>query len=574
MLERRPFYRRIQFWQFIIPLVFLVLWGIAFWNELEFAWTWVSRGFRFSSDPEVLPVERALLQVAVLTIVSLVLYFLLAMFVTSQFVLPVRSWGDRLRVFQRLVYYFFGVHGPAAAVAEGEQVATPEELRSSRPGVIFVDLASAVVLERQNFILRAQERRNSPLAFLRRLFSRRLRRLNTAPAVPNARAAGPGIVFTQAGERLRGVVSLRRQIRVRPNTRAFTRDGFEVSGTVVTIFTLGEPPDVIRVIYDGEELPENLKAITLGERLAQAPGQELLRRQQFVERLNADELDDADRREVHRFASSQTSTPEPPPPPARPVMTPYVFDQKRVFDAVFGGARLLNENRVEDWTDLPARVAVETFHNMISVKAYDELYRPDDPVAFPLFTDFRPRFLRAVRNQGVLSFQFIRRRDGQPITEGMAWNEADLEIYPVMPLTNARILRNRGIKVNLASFAELRPTNELVLQQRLDTWRARWQGEASIGRAPFDREVILAYAQERALAQKDIVQVLYPQLNQPAQTADAIAVGVLQSLEGYAADRNTRALLPRNTLDLFRSLGHWLPMRYPLPPGRDERDDA
>lgn len=576
MLENRPFFRKVQFWQYVVPLLFLLLWVLAFWHELEFVGTWVRDGFRLSSDPEVFPAERDQLQIAALAVVSLILYFLLAIFVTSQFVLPLQAWGDRLRVFKRLLYYFLGVHGPAAAVQEGEQVANPEELRSSRPGVIFVDLASAVVLERQTYILRTQGRRNSPLARLVRLFSRRQRRISTAAATPNARAAGPGIVFTQAGERLRGVVSLRKQFRTRPNTRAVTRDGFEVSGTMVCIFTLGEPPDVIRVMYDGAETPENLKAIELRERLVQPPGQPISQQEQYVHRLIAEELDEPDRREVHRFAGAQMFTPAPPAPPVRPVMTPYVFDQKRVFDAVFGGARLLNENRVEPWTDLPIRVAVEIFHNMISLMKYDDLYRPDEPDDFPLFTEFRPRFMRAVRNQGVLSFQYIRRRDRQPITEGMTWNEAELEIYPVTPLTNSKILRNRGIKINVASFSELRPTNQLVLQRRLDTWQARWQGEASLGRAPFDRQVILSYAQERAQVQSEIIQMLYPQLNRPSATSDAIAVSVLQALEGFAADRNTRALLPRNTIDLFRSLNRWLPapprQGPPLPPERDEGD--
>ena len=116
--------------------------------------------------------------------------------------------------------------------------------------------------------------------------------------------------------------------------------------------------------------------------------------------------------------------------------------------------------------------------------------------------------------------------------------------------------------------------NPLVLQQRLDTWRASWQRETSFQRGSSEYNVILTYAQERARAQQDIVQMLYRELDQPARSADAIEISVLQALEGFASNSGTRALLPKTTLDLFRTLGQWLPMGLPPPPRREEGDDA
>ncbi len=344
---------------------------------------------------------------------------------------------------------------------------------------------------------------------------------------------------------------------------------------MLCIFTLGESPDVIRVTYVGEPKPENLVAITVDEKKdeREVNGKKSGKKIKYVKGLNPDELDEADKKEIHRTVSNSQQFPEPPQRPARSVVTPYIFDEKRVFDAVFGGARLLKEDSVEEWTDLPAKVAVEIFHNMVSLKAYDELYRPDDLAAFPLLSDFRPLFSRTVRNLGVLSYQFIRRRDGQPVTKDMLWDEQELEIFPVLPLVNSKILRDRGIKVIVASFPEIRPSNPLVLQQRFETWRARWQGEASIVRAPFDREVILSYSQERAKAQQEIIQLLYPRLNGTFASSEVIAYGVLQSLEGYAADQNTRRLLPQDTIAMLWSLRNWLPPdqpQLPAPEGGDE----
>jgi hypothetical protein len=157
--------------------------------------------------------------------------------------------------------------------------------------------------------------------------------------------------------------------------------------------------------------------------------------------------------------------------------------------------------------------------------------------------------MRTVRNQGVLNYQVVRRKDGNPITVGMVWDPNEMEIGPVRRLENSKVLRDRGIKVVVATIPELTPINQQVLNRRFDTYQARLQGEASRARAPFDREVILTYAQERAQAQKEILEKLSPLIRDNAANSGVIAHALLQTLEGYASDRNTRELLSQNTLE-------------------------
>jgi hypothetical protein len=362
------------------------------------------------------------------------------------------------------------------------------------------------------------------------------------------------LVFTTGGERIRGMVSLRRQARIQPNVTTLSRDGFEVSATVVTIFSLGEPPEVVRVGYapaapddPNPFRPENLRAIQVDEKTNTIQG-------------FRDELDLADQREVHLFAQRTNPAPRPRRGRERRLQprSPYHFDPERVFKAVYSDARRISDDSVENWLDMPLRVAVETFHNMLASVRYTDLYMPKDPKAFPLFQEFRPQFGRAVRNQGVLSFQLILRKDDLPLAVGQTWEENDLEIFPVQPLRSTKVLRDRGIRVIAATFSELKPVKPEVRQQLLDYWRARRDHQADLTRAPYDYQEIMVQARARALAQRDIVESLHKVLEDTSITSETMAVQVLQALESFAKDPATETLLPGETLSMLSNLHEWL----------------
>jgi hypothetical protein len=168
--------------------------------------------------------------------------FFFWLFFFSQFVLPVRSLNDRLRVYQRLWLFIRGQHGPAYFIENGEANPPKGEYKREGPGVIVLDTASAAVL-------RTDQRFTRPV--------------------------GPGLVFTKHNEYLesnKAVVDLRLQKqtigpsldlegqqaalnsgdpariaalqRERMETRALTRDGIEIIPKISVYFKLDAPPGV------------------------------------------------------------------------------------------------------------------------------------------------------------------------------------------------------------------------------------------------------------------------------------------------------------------------------------------
>ena len=294
MLNRPPIYRQAGFWLVLIPIVLIAVWFYLFSAELIYTYTWWVNPEAFTARVDFSQSElNRSIAVIVLSLTAFPVYLVFSLWTVSQFVLPVTQPTDRLNVFIRLLLFLTGRHGPAVFIREGILRGTPEEVQSSRPGVVFVDLNSALVLEGQSFIadtggrVTAQERR--------RRAHRGLETGSDQPAPMQSgmvRVAGPGIVFTEAGERIRGVVSLRRQFRIQLNTHSITRDGFEVSAHIVAIFSLGEPEEVLRLGYFGER-PDDIRSLQVDE------GRKLLRG-------SRDELEHADKLEVHRFYQHHT----------------------------------------------------------------------------------------------------------------------------------------------------------------------------------------------------------------------------------------------------------------------------
>ncbi len=558
MLNPKPIYRTAGFWRRVVPGVLVLLWIILFWRDLAVLYTFIANGAIPPIDPiQQFELVRAVLAI-MLTFLGLGVYYTISLWLVSQFVLPVQTATERRLIYERIIRYLSSAHGAAVFIREGQIVGSMAELQSSLPGVAFVDTKSAIVLERQPFISQTGGRVGRHLPLSNRVLQS-VENIVEGPQVsPNAlaRAAGPGLVFTSAGERIRGVVSLRQHVRAQPNVRSMTKDGFEVAATIVAIFSLGEPPEVIRVGYTLDNAndpdpyrPENIRAIQVDDKTKKIS--------RFVE-----ELDLPDQREVHNYA--QRAQPAVFPQGARQAArskvqnTPYLFDPDRVFRAIYSDARRTNDDGVESWVDLPLRVAIETYHNAIATVRYADLYMPENPNDFPMVQSFRPRISREVRNQGVLSYQFVRHKNGQPFLIGEVWNEADLEIYPVQPLRGSKVLRDRGIRLIVTSFAEISPVNPVIRQQLLDFWRSKHQREADLVRVHYDVEEIQIRAHARALAQRDIVMSLKGILENTSITSEAMAFQVMQALEQFAKDPATEQLLPHEALGMMNNLHNWI----------------
>lgn len=161
------------------------------------------------------------------------------LFFFSQFVLPVRKLDDRWRIYQRLLLYIQGGHGPAIFIENGKIRQRKGEIKREGPGVVILDSASAAVLRKDDTF---------------------------------NRAIGPGITFTEKKEYLEGdkaVVDLRIQKgrigpflssdaskgisedeparleiqqRQRMETRALTRDNIELVPKIFVYFKIDAQP--------------------------------------------------------------------------------------------------------------------------------------------------------------------------------------------------------------------------------------------------------------------------------------------------------------------------------------------
>jgi len=96
----------------------------------------------------------------------------------AQFVLPVRSAADRQKIFDRLITYLFGGHGPAMFIRDGILIKREGEEQKRGPGVLWLDSASAAVIR-------------------------------TSTAIK--RTIGPGVHFIENKEFIAGIVDLHEQ---------------------------------------------------------------------------------------------------------------------------------------------------------------------------------------------------------------------------------------------------------------------------------------------------------------------------------------------------------------------------
>ncbi len=515
-------------------LFFAIIFLIAFWNEIRWLF-----GADLAETKDVLDPAFFILYVIFAG------FFLVALLwiglISFQALLPItdfiRNPGQCLieayRTAWHLSLYILRLHGPAVSVKDGKVNETAEDLnRKNRPGVVVVDFNSAVVLEELNpppGMARLGDLLQSTLLEVLWLLD--------PPKSPRVR--GAGIVFTRPRERIRGVVDLRKQFRMEKEVRCYTREGIELFANVNAIFTIGQDPDILQVTYVGEHRPENLRVVTMESK---ATGF------QRITGFN-DELDGADREEIHRYLESRPGF-EPYTP--LPNTAEQRFDQDRVFAAVSAQARN-GKQEVIPWDQLPTRVAAGFYREQLIRVNYDELYDiKEEKTQFPL-PEYKSKLRLAMRNNGILAFRYIKHRSGALI-KNRVYREEELYVSAVRALTNSKVLRDRGIKIIASSFGELVPVNEAVYLQRLNAWRTAWEREMELSQANHELEALRIRGRAHAQAQQDLWRSLRQIFDQRDFSDEALALRVLQTLDQAAADPRTRALLPAHTIDLLDKL--------------------
>jgi hypothetical protein len=365
------------------------------------------------------------------------------------------------------------------------------------------------------------------------------------------------VVFLRAYERVRGVADLRPQIRLRFKVATHTRDGIEVESLVFTLFTLGQLPEVLKVTYEGDPIPDNIRVISIYHAEVPIPGTD--GKQRLVQRVNVllDDLDPDDKREIHRNVQKFKNNPVEKIPGEKIYESsqtgPFLFDAHRVFDAIASKPYDVDEREIKEWTELPAHAAAGLFRNLVSQEYYDNLYKPSDPQEYPI-SELKQRFSKHMRNQGVLAYQYFENSDGSPIQVGQDWVVGEMDSMPVRDLRTPKLLRARGIKVIAAGFGELTPTHEDVSQYLTRYWQSEWQREEMIQQSEFELEAMRIRNMARLDAQTDIVNSLTMILKDSTYSREALAFRALQALERAAADPKMRGLLPEETIRMMERI--------------------
>ncbi len=443
---------------------------------------------------------------------------------------------ENLRTAWHLILYITRQHGPAVFVRDGKAVETEEDQTRIGPGVLVIDYNSAAVLEEQI----SPPGMIGPLINMLQQF---LTKLGLADPYQSPRTTGQGIVFTRTRERIRSVVDLRQQSRSKPNVKAYTRDGIELSTNLWVLFTIGQEPEVLHVTLHGERRPDNIQVLSI-----QPTPDGMVQ----INLLSEQELSPEDRQSVHQLTRSANRLPfqflsDPSPLP--------VYDTGRVFAAVASEAR--SKNYTRPWDDLPIQIATEIFRELLTHINYDQLYRPNQDHAFPL-VDIKNDFQNSVRNSGLLSFRMLYHRNNNMIVDGI-YSPADLLATDIinLPASRSTVLRERGIKVISSGFTDLNPP-PAIYNQHLDSWKSNWERETRVINAGHELEAMRIRSRAKAQAQQEIIQSLSGILSMEGQTGEALAIRVYQALESIAADQQTQLLLPAETTNLMRNLHDWL----------------
>lgn len=527
-------------WQRISRLFILAwfLWKFRF----EIGWLiWSPVNFYFLQIPFPSEFQKSL-GILTLWILFIAFIYIFYIFWFVQFVLPVTKFQDRFKAFGRFLTHAVSrgkEHGPALFVRNGIQNATIEELEKPKPGVAFLDMRSAITLDKQ-----LNDDENDEGGKLKRVKFLSFKR--TKPI--NIRVAGPGLVFTEKKERISGAVDLRTQSRNRKEVFADTRDGIRVGTMVFANFTIGQPPDILDVCLGGSRM-DQVFVIEWEEN--QPSGMKK------VKGLSP-ELDPDDDAEIVKFIHTYPNPSSAAPSDVAEKKYPFTFDAKRIEQSIYTETHLYSAQKTETskkWHEWPTDVTAEIFRTLLAQQPFLNLYAPkeNNPENY-LMASFRKELSKKVRNTGVLAYRVVIRKNRQPIQIGQSFTQQELVYYPAHNLNRPAVLRDRGIKITAAGFTELKPKNNEVMSMFRQAWESSKEKEVNVKVADQDLEVARIKNKARMRAQQGMIYHFSKILENREYPREALAMLIYQELESAAANPETRRLLPGETLNMLSGI--------------------
>ncbi|HET9914670.1 MAG TPA: hypothetical protein VFQ13_22440 [Anaerolineales bacterium] len=305
-MDDTPFYKRPWFYIAGWLAVLLVIYGWSIWS--------ISRADGLQNH-----LDDIFIDLACIFPVLLVLW--LAFF--AQFVLPVRTFRDRQKIFSRLISYLFGTHGPTLFIENGIIKEHSGERDKKGPGVLWLDSASAAV---------------------------------TRTAVAFKQTLGPGVHFTKNSEFIAGTLDLHNQSQVIGPQES--DKPFEEIRESQTLEEWSQIQDrrrqVSALTRDGIEVIPNISVsfrVSTGFPKEGQPGS------RFGYRTGVTKKDKENEKK----------------------------DQDAIRRAILGEG--INPNAVQDsprhrvaWNELPGSLAVDVWREYVAKFTLDQLFQPDQPV--------------------------------------------------------------------------------------------------------------------------------------------------------------------------------------------------
>jgi hypothetical protein len=455
----------------------------------------------------------------------------------SQFVLPVHTFRDRQKIFDRLLLDLFGRHGPALFIENGEIKEHSGERLKKGPGVIWLDSASAAV---------------------------------TRTAVKVKQTIGPGVHFIERGEFIAGRVDLHIQSQTlgpkekekpfdekkeeqsdeehnqiqdrRKQVSALTRDGIEVIPNISVTFR-------VNTGFPKEGQPGSRfgyrTGITKKDRENEEKDKVAIRRAILGEGINPNVLPDSPRRHVNwnelpatlavdvwreyvaKFTLDELFKPDqlvPPPPQKPPEPTEEEIDplsqpvQVGASRSGFkdGLAAMIHEiNLIMSW-------AIKWLEGE---KKGDKSTKPVAPTS-PISDANEKKELQKKTALQVVN-EMVKARLTQAEVDVM--NDTGQRGQGRIASQEYRLLEERGLRVMNVSISKVR-LNPSVEEQLIKQWSATWLNNAKAESEQIDRKrnIIETSAQEQALIK--YAEILSREVNDVAKKGEPNVKETLKTL--------------------------------------------
>lgn len=439
----------------------------------------------------------------------------------AQFVLPVLTFRDRRKIFNRLFANFFGSHGPAIFIRNGQLVKRDGEERKAGAGVLWLDSASAAV---------------------------------TRTAVAIKQTIGPGVHFLDNFEYIAGTVDLHVQIQAlgpkdsdkpfedkkdaqtdeefhqvqerRKRVSALTRDGIEVIPNISVIFRVdtgfpkeGQPGS--RFGYrtgirkqdrlNEEKDREAIRKAILGEGINPSVRPDSPRHRVAWNQLPAMLAVDLWREYASKFTLDELFTPSqlvPPPPPQPPQPTEEEIDP--LSRPIQVGAR--REAMRDSLTKMVREINIlmNSAIHWLEGKKQEGVRKPAPLPEIPT-----TRFTEKKEPKKQTALQVINDMVKARLTQLEAddLDDTGIRTQGVIRSSEYQLLQSRGLKLLGVGIGNLRfdPEIEETIKRR---WSATWllNAKAESEQIERRRNIIESAGQEKAIRQyadllsRDLIQ--------------------------------------------------------------------